>query len=77
MQRFNTCVRVTFLHTRKRIIDVDNISGKAAIDGLVAAGVLRDDSPKYVAQITHVQAKCKKGEKESTKIIVEEIDDER
>ena len=37
-------------------IDPDNVSfgGKAILDGLVIAGVLKDDSLKYIKSIAHV-----------------------
>jgi len=47
---------------RKRLTDADGISAKAAIDGLVNAGVLPDDSPKYVKQVTYSQEKGKQEE---------------
>jgi len=51
MPRFNTPVCITFVSYRKRLCDPDGISYKAAIDGLVKAGVLADDSPKEVKEI--------------------------
>ena len=73
MQGFDSPVRIVFRHYRKRIIDVDNVSGKAAVDGLVAAGILENDSPKYVKEIQHVQVKCGKGEAESTHIQIQAL----
>ena len=34
-----------------RLGDVDGRSAKAAIDGLVQAGILKDDSPSYIKSI--------------------------
>lgn len=48
---------------RKRLTDADGISAKAAIDGLVLAGLLPDDSPKYVKEVTYSQ---EKGDPEKT-----------
>ena len=45
---------------RKRLADADGISAKAAVDGLVFAGVLKDDSAQYVTEVTYSQEKCKK-----------------
>jgi Holliday junction resolvase RusA-like endonuclease len=42
---------ITIISFRKRLVDVDNISAKALIDGLVNAGVLEDDSPKHVDEV--------------------------
>jgi Holliday junction resolvase RusA-like endonuclease len=50
--------------------DIDGLSGKAALDGLVAAGILADDSPQQVAEVIHRQVK---GEPERTEIVIEEI----
>lgn len=47
------------------------MSVKAAIDGLVDAGVLPDDSAEYVAGLTVEQVKCRKAD-ERTVIIVEQ-----
>ena len=63
-------VRLHFHHTRNRLADLDGLSVKAAIDGLVAAGILADDSPKHVAEITHTQSK---GDPEVTTITITEI----
>ncbi len=43
--------KITVINMRKRKIDVDNISVKAMIDGLVHAGVLEDDSPGFVNEV--------------------------
>lgn len=58
---------------RKRLGDVDGISAKAAIDGLVKSGLLTDDSAKHIRQIKFTQEKCKKGEEEGTAIMFEAI----
>jgi len=47
--------KITILNFRKRLIDVDNISAKAVLDGLVHAGVLVDDGPEFVASVTTKQ----------------------
>ena len=44
---------------RKRLTDADGISGKACIDGLVHAGILQDDSPAFVSQVSYSQEKGK------------------
>jgi Holliday junction resolvase RusA-like endonuclease len=40
---------------RARLVDSDGVSAKAAIDGLVASGILKDDCAKYVAETTYSQ----------------------
>lgn len=59
------------IHSRRhRLADPDGISCKAAIDGLVLAGVLPDDSAKYVKEITQSQEKISTKEVEETLIII-------
>lgn len=70
VEAFTSQVCLTFYHTRKRVADLDGLSVKAAIDGLVAAGVLATDSPKQVAEIRVIQTQ---GSPEETKIVIEEI----
>jgi Holliday junction resolvase RusA-like endonuclease len=67
---FDRQVRVTFLHTRKRLADIDGLSGKAALDSIVALGILADDKTQQVAEVIHRQVK---GEPERTEIVIEEI----
>jgi hypothetical protein len=55
---------------RKRLADADGISGKAAIDGIIKAGILPDDKPEYVKEVSYSQ---EKGNEEYTVIIIEEI----
>ena len=43
------CIRVTV--RAKNPPDPDNIDAKAAIDGIVQAGILRDDSAKEIAEV--------------------------
>jgi len=56
---------------RKRLVDADGVSAKAAIDGLVHAGVLPDDSPKYVSQVSYSQEQAT--EEETVIYIWEEV----
>ena len=44
---------------RRRVADPDGISAKAVIDGLVVAGILGDDSAKFVKEVTFSQETCK------------------
>jgi Holliday junction resolvase RusA-like endonuclease len=68
---FDTPARIHVHSVRKRLCDVDGISAKAAIDGLVHCGILEDDSPKYVKEVTYSQSKTEKGEEERTEITIE------
>jgi len=57
-------VRIHIHSRRKRLCDSDGVSGKAVIDGVVHAGILADDSPKYVKEVSYSQEKTT--EKEET-----------
>lgn len=65
------CVLVT--HHRKRLVDTGGASEKWAMDAIVRAGVLKDDSAKYIEDIRHKQIKVKKGEQEKTVFEIEVI----
>lgn len=55
---------------RRRLTDPDGVSAKAAIDSLVKAGILVDDSALYVREVRYSQEKIKKGDEEETIITV-------
>lgn len=61
---FNT-VHITIKSISKRPIDPDNICAKSIIDGIVHAGVLTDDTPKYVKSVTLIS---EKGKEEITEV---------
>ena len=65
--RFDSPVRLVCHHVRKRLIDPDNISIKAALDAIVKAKILRDDTAKQIKSITHTQ---EKGAEEKTIITI-------
>lgn len=65
-QDSRVCIHVHSI--RKRLTDADGISAKAAIDGIVHAGILKDDSPQYVKEVTYSQ---EKGEPEETIITIQ------
>jgi len=44
---------------RKRLADIDGISAKAVIDGLIHAGLLVDDSAAFIKSIRFTQEKGK------------------
>ena len=69
---FTSPVSVHVLSIRKRLADADGISAKYAIDGIVKAGLLADDSPKEVKSVSYSQEKTKKGEEEKTIITIRE-----
>jgi hypothetical protein len=55
---------------RHRLTDPSGASDKACIDGLVRAGILRDDSAEYVKEVTHSQEKVAKNQPEETIITI-------
>ncbi|HJZ06384.1 MAG TPA: hypothetical protein VJ327_11140 [Patescibacteria group bacterium] len=68
---FNTSVRIDIYSTRKRKTDIDNISGKAALDGIIESGLLIDDSPDQIE--SYQVHKPKISNKEKTLIVIEQI----
>jgi hypothetical protein len=59
---------ISFHHVRCRLADMDGISIKAVLDGIVHAGILADDSTQQVTEIRHSQSK---GKNEKTTITLE------
>lgn len=49
--RFDSPVRIVVRSTRKHETDFRAISEKAVVDGLVKAGILKDDRKKYIADL--------------------------
>lgn len=70
---FTTPVGIHIHSKRKRLTDADSISAKAAIDGLVHAGLLQDDSPKYVQEVSYSQERTEKDEPEETILTIKEL----
>ena len=50
-------VKIIFTHWRVRLCDTDGLSGKYWLDALVSCGLLKDDSLKFVSNVTHYQKK--------------------
>jgi len=67
---FDSRVSIEVVSYRSRLADSDGVSAKAAIDGLVAAGILRDDSAKEVSEVTYRQVKVGSIEEEETHLII-------
>lgn len=70
---FHSPVRITVISYRCRLADSDGISAKAAIDGLVRCGILRDDSPEFVTEVRYRQIKVKTKDEQKTVIEIEEV----
>lgn len=54
-------VHIKITAYRKSEIDSSNVTGKLLEDGLVKAGILKDDSPKYVQWMS---TRCVKSDRE-------------
>lgn len=67
----DTRVNIYVRSYRKAKHDPDGISAKAAIDGLVKAGILSDDSTNEVKKVTFESVKCKSHEEERTEIHID------
>ena len=70
-QEFEGPVEIMVINHRKRPCDSEGISAKGAIDGLVHAGVIKDDSLEYVTETRHRQVKSK--EEKTVLILTEAI----
>lgn len=68
VRSYNQAVHIHIHSIRKRPVDPDGVSAKAAIDGIVEAGVLRDDTPEFVKAVTFSQ---EKGSEEKTVITLD------
>lgn len=67
-------VRITYIDTRKRLLDADNGWTKFFTDALVTAGLLQDDSPQFIPERPSVkQVKADADQPESLTIIIEAI----
>jgi hypothetical protein len=66
-------VRIVIVSYCRRFTDSDGRSAKFAIDGLVEAGVLTDDSPQYVESVEYRQVKVGSRSEEKTEIIIERL----
>jgi len=65
---FDTPVSIRIHSYRCRLCDVDGVSGKALLDGLVHANVIADDSTKEVVEVLFKQTKVKN--KSDEKVVV-------
>lgn len=70
--RLDSPCRIHIVSYRYKLCDADGISAKAAIDGLIHGGILPDDSPDYVKEVTYSQVKVGQKSQETTEIVIEE-----
>lgn len=73
LQTFNTPVRIHVRSIRRRLCDADGICAKAAIDGIVHAKILTNDSPTEVTEVSYSQEKAPSGGQEITVITIEVV----
>lgn len=52
LPRFDSPVHINVTSYRKRLTDTDGVSVKAALDAIVRAGILSDDTAKQIKSIT-------------------------
>jgi hypothetical protein len=69
--KMDTRVNIHVISYRKARHDPDGVSAKAVIDGIVKAGILRNDSTDEVKKVSYESIKCKTYEEERTEIQIE------
>lgn len=62
-------MKIHITSIRKRLTDADGVSAKAAIDGLVHAGIIKNDTPDIISKVSYSQ---QKGKDEKTHITLYE-----
>jgi len=67
---FDSPVSIRIHSYRCRLCDVDGISSKALIDGLVLTNIIADDSTKEVREVTYAQTKVKNKSEEEVVVTV-------
>lgn len=70
---FDSPVSILVTCYRHTLADVDGNSAKAIIDGIVHCGILQDDSPKFVTQVSYEQVKVKNKSEEKTVVTLREV----
>ena len=74
IEPFASRVSIEIVSYRTRLADVDGISGKAIIDGIVASGLLQDDTTQHIEEVRYRQVKVKNYEEEKTLVIITEVE---
>ena len=70
---FDSQVSLRVHSYRTRLVDVDGVSAKYAIDGLVMGGVIANDTTKEVREVIYTQTKVKNKSQEKTEITIERV----
>ena len=68
----DTRVHIRVISFRKRKHDIEGVSVKAVLDGIVRLGLLPDDSSEEIKAVTFESRICEKGQEEQTIIEWEE-----
>lgn len=70
---FDSPVCITVVSYRTVLADADGVSAKAAIDGLVMAGIIEDDTTVFVHEVRYKQVKVATKEQEETILEIEAV----
>ena len=70
---FDSQVGIQIHSYRTRLVDVDGVSAKYAIDGLVMGGIIANDTTKEVREVIYTQTKVKNKSQEKTVITIERV----
>jgi hypothetical protein len=70
---FDSQVSVRIHSYRCRLVDVDGVSSKALLDGLVLAGIIANDTTKEVREVLYSQTKVKNKADEKAIVTIERV----
>lgn len=70
---FDSPVRILIHSYRCRLCDVDGISSKSLLDGLVLANVIANDTTNEVQEVRYLQTKVKTKAEEQAVITIERV----
>lgn len=70
---FDSLVSIRIHSYRICLADVDGVSGKAVLDGLVLAKIIADDTTKEVKEVLFSQTKVKNKTEEEVVVTVERV----
>lgn len=73
IKRFDSPVGIVVTSYRVRLCDLDGISAKAIIDGIVHRGILQDDGPEWVTSLEYREVKVKSKGEEKTVVEITEM----
>ena len=73
VQKVNPPVRIKVHSKRQRPADIDGLSAKWIIDSLVIGGIIENDDPTILREVTYTQEKVKSKDECETIITIEHI----